>query len=93
MPAIASNISLSKFLPVFFDAIKDKELLKISPIKDILAQCACKSAIKGNTMLTSKEIEYLVSNMNDLNVLLCPHGRPIVIKITKYDVEKWFKRK
>lgn len=31
--------------------------------------------------------------MNDLNVLLCPHGRPIVIKITKYDVEKWFKRK
>ena len=93
VPAIASNISLSKFLPVFFDAIKDKELLKISPIKDILAQCACKSAIKGNTMLTSKEIEYLVSNMNDLNVLLCPHGRPIVIKITKYDVEKWFKRK
>lgn len=93
VPAIASNISLSKFLPVFFDAIKDKELLKISPIKDILAQCACKSVIKGNTMLTSKEIEYLVSNMNDLNVLLCPHGRPIVIKITKYDVEKWFKRK
>ena len=93
VPAIASGISPAKLLPLFFDAIKDKELLKLSPLKDILAQCACKSAIKGNTMLTSKEIEYLVANMSTLDALLCPHGRPIVIKISKYDIEKWFKRK
>ena len=44
-------------------------------------------------MLSDSEINCLIAQINtDGQVLLCPHGRPIILKVTKTDVEKWFKR-
>ncbi|MGN1097716.1 MAG: DNA mismatch repair endonuclease MutL [Clostridia bacterium] len=54
---------------------------------------ACKSAIKGNQELTKEEMETLVSRALALEgISTCPHGRPISVKITKYQIEKMFKR-
>ena len=54
---------------------------------------ACKAAVKGNNSLTSGEIVQL---LHDLAVTdqpgTCPHGRPIVVEISKNDIEKRFKR-
>ena len=56
-------------------------------------QMACKSAVKGGDDLSDKEINYLIDKLkNDTEVLLCPHGRPIVVNIDKKQIEKWFKR-
>ena len=56
-------------------------------------QMACKSAIKGGDDLSKSEINLLLSEMGNNNVVLfCPHGRPVVVRITKSEVEKWFKR-
>lgn len=93
VPAVVSSISISKFIPLFFDAIKYNELNTAALIKDSLAQSACKAAVKGDRLLSHDEIKYLVDGVNSLNVLQCPHGRPIAVKLTKTEIEKWFKRK
>ena len=54
---------------------------------------ACKAAIKANHILTADEMKKLVINVLELeNINTCPHGRPIMISMTKYELEKQFKR-
>ena len=54
---------------------------------------ACKAAIKANKKLSDKEIDQLVRLfVSEGGVNTCPHGRPIIVKITKYELEKMFKR-
>lgn len=93
VPALVSDMKLTEFIPLFFDAIKLNSLDKSTLIKDVLAQSACKAAVKGDRLLSNSEINYLIQGVNTLNALLCPHGRPIVVKLSKYEIDKWFKRK
>lgn len=69
--------------------IKDKDLLK-----EKLMQTACKSAIKGGDALNDMQIDALLKSFAaaENKPLQCPHGRPTVIKFSKTDFEKWFKR-
>ncbi|MEE1042891.1 MAG: DNA mismatch repair endonuclease MutL [Clostridia bacterium] len=54
---------------------------------------ACKAAIKANKKLSDKEIDELVRLfVAQGGVNTCPHGRPIMVKITRYELEKMFKR-
>ena len=54
---------------------------------------ACKKSIKGNEYHSSLEIEYLLEDLrNTENPFTCHHGRPIIIKFTQNEIEKWFKR-
>lgn len=54
---------------------------------------ACKAAIKANKVLTKTEMEALVRQTFALDgISTCPHGRPIKVKMTKYQIEKMFKR-
>lgn len=61
---------------------------------ETIFQMACKAAVKANKRLDLREMEELIRRMSTLdNPFTCPHGRPIVIEITKYEIEKRFKRK
>jgi len=58
-----------------------------------LASMACKAAIKGNHSQSRQEVEHLVDELLQLeNPYNCPHGRPTIISMTKYELEKKFKR-
>lgn len=58
-----------------------------------LASMACKSAVKGNNKLSEKEIRVLLDELLTLeNPYHCPHGRPTIISMSKYEIEKKFKR-
>ena len=62
-------------------------------IYEKLASMACKSAVKGNTALTSAEADELIGELLQLdNPYHCPHGRPTIISMSKYELEKKFKR-
>ena len=61
-------------------------------IKDKLASAACKAAVKGGMDLTEDEIEDLFELMDGDMGLKCPHGRPVVVKMSKKELEKKFKR-
>jgi DNA mismatch repair protein MutL len=61
--------------------------------EEALYQIACKSAIKANKRLDEKEIKELLQELEELEKpYTCPHGRPTIIKITRYEFEKMFKR-
>jgi DNA mismatch repair protein MutL len=54
---------------------------------------SCKAAVKGNHTLSLPEIEALIDELLTLeNPYNCPHGRPTIISMSKYELEKKFKR-
>ena len=94
VPAIVSDIDFNKFFGMFLaEKINKNKITEAELIKDSLMQMACKSAVKGGDNLSKNEVEKLLNQMGENNVILfCPHGRPVVVRITKVEVEKWFKR-
>lgn len=62
-------------------------------ILEKVASMSCKAAVKGNEKLSVAEMEELVDELLTLdNPYNCPHGRPTIISMTKYELEKKFKR-
>lgn len=60
---------------------------------DSLASKACKAAIKANDKLMTIEVQALIDSLKTLNdPYTCPHGRPIIIKISRHEIEKKFNR-
>ena len=75
------------------------ELLEVNSIKNTdsilekIASMSCKAAIKGNQKISFEEAKILIDELLELdNPYNCPHGRPTVIKMTKTEIEKKFKR-
>ena len=62
-------------------------------ITEKVASMSCKAAVKGNDKLTLPEINELIDELLSLdNPYNCPHGRPTIISMSKYEIEKKFKR-
>ena len=94
-------------IPANLYGINEKELFleMLSDLEDIgsmqpseliaskLASMSCKAAIKGGQKISFQEADALVSQLLTLeNPYACPHGRPTIITMTKYELEKKFKR-
>lgn len=62
-------------------------------IRDRIASMSCKAAVKGNHRLSVSEVHALIDELMTLeNPYHCPHGRPTIISMSKYEMEKKFKR-
>lgn len=62
-------------------------------LDSIAKSLACKKSIKANDFMSKVEVEYLLEDLEKCNMpFTCPHGRPVIVKFSKYDIEKWFKR-
>lgn len=62
-------------------------------VTEKVASMSCKAAVKGNDKLTLPEINKLIDELLSLdNPYNCPHGRPTIISMSKYEIEKKFKR-
>lgn len=62
-------------------------------VEEKIASMSCKAAVKGNNRLSRAEAEKLIDELLTLeNPYNCPHGRPTIISMTKYEMEKKFKR-
>ncbi len=72
----------------------DKEIENIYEFqKETIMMMSCKSAVKANDKLTEVEAREIIDKvLADETLLKCPHGRPTLIKLTKKDIEKMFKR-
>ena len=65
----------------------------IRVIEEKIASMSCKAAVKGNNLLSLPEAEALIDELLTLdNPYNCPHGRPTIVSMTKYEMERKFKR-
>jgi len=76
------------------EQLRDYNHIDLSKLRDQLAKdVSCKGAIKANKSLSTDEINHLFSGLQACeNPYYCPHGRPVVIQFTQYEIEKLFKR-
>ena len=58
----------------------------------MLHTMACKAAIKGGWVSDPAELKVLLDKVQSGEIRYCPHGRPVAVKLTRYELEKMFKR-
>lgn len=62
-------------------------------IQEKIASMSCKAAVKGNNRISPQEADHLIDQLLELeNPYSCPHGRPTIVAMSKYELEKKFKR-
>ena len=91
IPYVLPIEKLGEYIDYFISNLQDYSSKASDYFKSGLMQHACKMAVKSGQVLSLNEIETLIDEM-EKHVLLCPHGRPILIKITKSQIDKWFNR-
>ncbi len=94
MPFIFKQPETLEFFNNIIDILQQKEINSVVDNKILsVATMACKAAVKANDNLNIKEAEALVEELLKLdNPFSCPHGRPTIIELTEYELEKKFKR-
>jgi DNA mismatch repair protein MutL len=93
VPLDLQHIDLKKFFNEILGDVSGYRAIKLEELlKDKLASAACKAAIKGGMDLTVEEVNALFRLMDGDMGLKCPHGRPVVARLTKTELEKMFKR-
>ena len=93
VPLDLQSIDLALFFNEILSDISGYRSIKLEDLlKDKLATAACKAAVKGGMDLTREETDRLFRLMDGNMGLKCPHGRPVVVKMTKTELEKMFKR-
>ena len=58
----------------------------------LLHTMACKAAIKAGMRSDPRELQALVEKVQRDEIRYCPHGRPVAVKLSRYELEKMFKR-
>lgn len=89
------SIAKKELLMEMLDALADGLTTTLEPdlIDEKIASMSCKAAVKGNSRLSTAEVEQLIGELLTLeNPYHCPHGRPTIIAMTKRELEKKFKR-
>ncbi len=95
-PIIADDAAIRDLLIELADAFADNIRRPIADFEEkALDMISCKYAVKANDRLSMSEMAETVREVSELyskGIKTCPHGRPIVAEITKYEIEKMFKR-
>lgn len=92
VPVELVDINYDEF---FADILSDENYKKETlpgVLTEKIMQKACKSAIKSGYELSRSEIDALLSLLKQDWGLKCPHGRPVAVKISRAEIDKWFKR-
>ena len=94
VPFIFKNPETLSFFNSIVDILGEKQLNSVMDTKILsVATMACKAAVKANDRLSIQEATALINELLKLeNPFSCPHGRPTIIELTKYELEKKFKR-
>lgn len=94
VPANLYSIGQKELLMSLIDSLTETSVeLKSDLITEKIASMSCKAAVKGNNHLSVEEANALIEQLLQLdNPYNCPHGRPTIISMSKYEIEKKFKR-
>ena len=78
---------------IIMQIIAGRKAEKYQFLDSLAKTLACKKSVRGNEYLSEMQIEYILEDLEKCeNPFTCPHGRPTIMKYSKNEVEKWFKR-
>lgn len=94
VPADLYGCSVQDFFVEVLDGLENENPKQASELlAGKIATAACKAAVKGNNRLSFEEADQLIGQLLGLdNPYHCPHGRPTIVSMSKYELEKKFKR-
>ena len=95
VPAHLPSIGTKDLLIEIIDTLTEEQGRTREPeiLLDKIASMSCKAAVKGNQKLPQEQMQALLRELMTLdNPYHCPHGRPTMIRMTKTELEKRFKR-
>ena len=95
VPAIAGDSDIIKLLSEILEGIESEErTLDVERMRDRIAVAtACRAAIKVNTPLAMEKMQWLIDELSRTRIPTnCPHGRPILLRFTTYEIERNFGR-
>lgn len=94
VPGNLFGIPEKEMLTELFSSLEEEAAeLSSELITDRIASLSCKAAVKGNHKMSVQEANALIEQLMELdNPYACPHGRPTMISMSKYELEKKFKR-
>lgn len=94
VPYFLGKLDSKKLFMEILDNLKGLGSGRTSEVKlNKIASMACRSAVKANDYLNHDEMEKLIEDLRYINdPFYCPHGRPIIIKFTEYELNKKFRR-
>ena len=92
VPIIMGEPCSGSFFNEILDSLEGNNK-SVSPLEKIVMSMACKSSIKAGTSITYEEMQELVKRLSQTkSPYTCPHGRPTLISMSQYELEKKFKR-
>lgn len=93
-PVWLPNIEAEEIIKDMIDYVLKHEKVDIKKLRENAAiMMSCKKSIKANHYLRNHEMSHLIDELRDTtDPFTCPHGRPIIIELTTYELEKLFKR-
>ncbi|MBO5330330.1 MAG: DNA mismatch repair endonuclease MutL [Anaerotignum sp.] len=93
-PYLLQNPTGMGFFTDILDRLAEERITNVYDTKILaVATMACKAAVKGHDVLSVREAEALIHQLLKLeHPFTCPHGRPTIIELTRYEMEKMFKR-
>lgn len=93
LPVMISDLNFKEFFDdILYDLNNLKNIELTDLLKERIAQKACKAAIKSGDTLSDDDIKIILTQLKGDLGLKCPHGRPIAVKISRAEIDKWFKR-
>ncbi|MBP1925328.1 DNA mismatch repair protein MutL [Sedimentibacter acidaminivorans] len=93
IPIIFSNANIKDLFYTVLDSLKNINKSKLNLEIDKIIKKACVKSVKAGDKLHMLEVKRLIDDLkNTHNPYTCPHGRPVIIKMTKYEIERMFER-
>ncbi|MBQ8144947.1 MAG: DNA mismatch repair protein MutL, partial [Butyricicoccus sp.] len=93
IPAYLDAADVSETLSEIADKLLTNRIPVPDRLDDLIHTVACKAAIKAGKSTDTVELQHLCEQvLSDPDVKSCPHGRPVTVRLTKYEIDKLFKR-
>lgn len=93
IPGIFRDSNIKDIFYTILDSLKNTSKKNINLELDKIIKNACVKSVKAGDKLHLQEIKALLNDLSNAdNPYTCPHGRPVIIKMTKYEIEKMFER-
>lgn len=95
VPANLCSVATDTLLRELIDGLSEEYRSSLAPdvLRERVATMSCKAAVKGNRDLSEEEMRALIGELLQLdNPYACPHGRPTIISMSKYELDRKFKR-